>query len=294
MEGKQGEQEDLMREQRSLLRGISKKNAEVGAAAEGITKSYSQTGMIKGVWKAGKEAFSGGVKSNILMGIGATGAGYGISKFIQKDMKKNNMSIDAETGQLQQNSYSDVPPATTSISNNTKKPGIFRRALGPAGSMALGGVFESGELFGYMADKQQAKQMANMTQQRAYGVVNSTLQAIKNPVKWYKGTTMGADGMKSFKSTMSGWFNNIASMGVGGKENVGKFAKGLKNSGNETLSKVGNWMIENPNSANMATAVPLMGVGTLAWTSTQKGTEKAVRAMDSKAYAYRDAKNKQI
>lgn len=291
MEGKQTDQEDLMREQRSLLKGIRKKNASVGAAAEGITKSFAipQMSTVKGVLSAAKGAFGKGIKSNIILGTAMGGSVYAAGKYIQHDMKKSGTEVDPETGMLQQKAYASPMPALKNLYNGAAKV-AGKYHLGTIGmGVAMGGVPLA---LGYKADKQAAQDM----QERTYGYIDGALKTAKamGTKAWWKARPI----VQHPGQTITGFASNMASYGIGGTENIQKFGGNLINIGktqnNKTLTSMGNWIQNHKTAANALSVVPGLAAAKVTWDGSQKLVEKTTRAVDPGAYQYADAKKQQV
>lgn len=296
VEGSMSKQEDLMREQKSLIKKIKRKNPEIGEQAEGITKTFAaipQMGTLKGIAAAAKGAFGKEMKRNVIMGTAMGGSMYVAGKYIQKDMKKNGTHIDPSTGMLEQKSYASIPAlgnlkqgATKALKTAGKISKKYHLGTISAGA-AFGGVPLA---LGYQADKAQARDMQEMTQ-RSYGWVGS---AVKSAKQWIKTKPI----VKHSGQTITGTASNLASFGIGGTKNIQRFGGRLQAMGrvqnNQTLTKMGNWIKENPASANLVSVVPGAVAAKVTWDGSQKLTEKATRAVDPKAYEYQDAKNQQV
>ena len=295
MKGKQSEQEDLMREQRSLLKRIKRKDQSIGESAENITKSFAipQMGTVKGIIGAAKGAFGKEIKRNIIMGGAMGGSIYAANKYIQHDMKKNGTEVDPTTGMIQQKTYANPMPALK---------GLYQRIATPVGKVAkkyhLGTVGMGAAMggvplaLGYQADKQMAQDM----QEKTYGWVDGAVKTAKamGTKQWWKAKPL----FKHPGQTLSGAASNLASFGIGGTKNVQRFGNRLQTMGkiqdNQTLSKMGDWIKDNPVKANLVSIVPGAAAAKVTWDGSQKAVEKITRAVDPKSYEYQDSKNQQI
>lgn len=299
MEGKQEEQAELMREQGRLIKKIKERDANVGKAAEGATKTYSfipSTQTLKGLGRAAKSAFGKSAKSNIIMGTAMAGSVYAANKYIQKDMKKEGMEVGND-GMLQQKSYANPTPALKNLYQGAKK------TLGQAskkyhlGTVSMGAAFGGVPLaLGYAADKQQAKDMQAMTQQKSYGKVDGMLKTAKAMTTkgWWKSRPL----FEHPGRTITGAASNLSSFGMGGTKNIQKFGDKVldigKKQGNSQLTSIGRWVKNNPAAANAAAIVPGAVAAKVTWDGSSKLVEKGARAADPNAYKYQDSKNQQI
>lgn len=284
--------EELMKKQNKKLDKIAKaakSNPEVAQQAVDVVKqkgfainASALSSLGKSVIQAGKGAFGKGMKSNIAVGSAVAGTTYLGGKYIQRDMKKNNMDVD-ENGNLVSKQYA-VP--ASAIMNLKKAGNLVWKNKGTLGiGAALGGA---PLVLGYQADKQQAKDQIEATQ-KEYAIGASALKGL-------------AKGFKAFKAhpgqSTTGFINNMASFGIGGTKNVQKFAAGLSKygsqNGSEMAVKAGDWMMKHKTAANAVTAVPLAGAATLTWDGTTKAANKVGKSVDPDAYKYQDSKNKQI
>lgn len=282
-------QEKLLEDQNNLIRKQNAKIAKLDksqqAAVQGI-KAFAAVGgawnALKGVGSAAKTAFGKDAITNVKMAAGMAGAGYVANKWIQHDMKKSNLDVDADTGQLVQKQY-----GVGSI----------------AGKVAMPAMIAAPAVIGYYADKKQAKDQMNATgQQPTQGQYSrpATLKGIKEKQFGFLGMTWkGLTGMEKAVAMQnkgraaSGVLSNIASFGLMGPNNTAKFASELAGKGGK-LEQAGKWMQNHQTLTNLGAAGVGVGATKLTWDAVQSGTEKGLEKLDPNAYKYQNAKNQQV
>lgn len=266
---------------RSLLRTVG--NTEAGK-------------VVRNIGSAGKATFGKEMASNMMMGAGMAGTTYLAGKYIQRDMKKNNIDV-SEDGNLVTKSYTSVG----SVLGGIKKAGKAAwknkwNTMGTVGmTAAFGGV---PTILGYTADKNAYKdQVAATQEQRQYS--------------WLTGITKGMNALKTHPGkTLSGAASWLATMGMGGTKNVQRFGQQLETMGrtgvisgkgkvingvkSETTAKIGKWIQDNPAKANLASIVPGAAIVGATWDGAQKATEKVAKTVDPNAYKYINSKQQQV
>ena len=262
---------------RSLLRTVG--NTEAGK-------------VVRNIGSVGKATFGKDMANNMMMGAGIGASTYLAGKYIQRDMKKNNLDI-SEDGNLVTKSYT----AVGSVLGGIKKAGkVVWKNKGMIGmSAAFGGV---PTVLGYTADKNAYKdQVAATQEQRQYS--------------WLTGITKGINALKTHPGkTLSGAASWLGTMGMGGTKNVQKFGRSLETMGrtgvisgkgkvingvkSETTAKIGKWIQDNPTKANLASIVPGAAIAGATWDGSQKAAEKVTKTVDPNAYKYINSKQQQV
>lgn len=291
--------QELMREQNKRLEKINKAiNAHPAAATNFSQRSYSGGLLAAGktLFQAGKSAFGKEITNTAIMGGSLAAAGYGVNKFIQHDMKKSGMQFD-EAGNLimKEQQYADVPVSAAAAGKQGGESVLKKVGGKLAGNAFMPTLFAAPTLAGYYAEKNNLKDQMAATggEQRSYSILSGIGKFAKmatKPKEWQIFKTPG--------QTISGTVNNLASLGLGGTERVNKFAQELQKfgekNGNTWLADRGRYLAENKTAANLITAVPLMGVGSLAWSGAENVAKKAFNTVDKNAYQYENAKAGQV
>jgi hypothetical protein len=248
--------------------------------------------VIRNIGSVGKATFGKDMVNNMKLGAAAAGTTYVTGKYIQRDMKKNNMDI-SEDGNLVTKSYA----AVGSVLGGIKKVGkaAWKNKGTIATGAAIGGI---PTVLGYTADKIAYKdQVAATQEQRQYS--------------WLTGMAKGVKALKTNPGkTLSGFASWIGTMGMGGTKNVQRFGRHLETMGktgviggkgkaingvkSETTAKIGKWIQDNPAKANLVSIVPGAAVVSATWDGTQKAAEKVTKTVDPNAYKYINSKQQQV
>lgn len=232
------------------------------------------------VWK-GKSKLIGGT----LMGGSMAAASYATDKYIQKDMKKNNIPLE-KTYAIPGSVMNTVKGAGRVVGKTMKKHGGSI-----AGMAALGSI---PTLLGYSAEKRQYKDQIESTQQRNYAA-----PAVGMAVKRFLtagGNKIGSDLYKKPGETILGTISGFS--GGGGKGGVYKFGHQLnrygKHSGSEWSQKAGKFIMDHPKTS-LAASIPVGGaiIGAT-WGTGEKLVNKTARSLDKNAFKYQDSKNEEI
>lgn len=248
--------------------------------------------VVKNIGSVGKATFGKDMANNMKLGAAAAGTTYIAGKYIQRDMKKNNMDV-SEDGNLVTKSYA----AVGSILGGVKKVGnvAWKNKGTIAFGAAIGGIPTA---LGYKTDKDAYKdQIAATQEQKQYSLLTGMTKAAKalktNPGKTLSGAaswlgTMGMGGTKNVQR----FGRHLETMGktgaIGGK---GKVINGVKS---ETTAKIGKWIQNNPTKANLASIIPGAAIAGATWDGTQKVTEKVTKTVDPNAYKYINSKQQQV
>lgn len=240
------------------------------------------------VWK-GKSKLIGGT----LMGGSMAAASYATDKYIQKDMKKNNIPLE-KTYAIPGSVMNTVKGAGRVVGKTMKKHGGSI-----AGMAALGSI---PTLLGYSAEKRQYKDQIESTQQRNYAApavgmaVKRFLTAGGNKIGSVGRRIKGSDLYKKPGETILGTISGFS--GGGGKGGVYKFGHQLnrygKHSGSEWSQKAGKFIMDHPKTS-LAASIPVGGaiIGAT-WGTGEKLVNKTARSLDKNAFKYQDSKNEEI
>lgn len=295
----------------SVLRNVAKaKNAITGAASTFAQNNPNLVGGLKDVGIAAKKTFGKDAMNNIKMGGLMAGSTYVAGKYIQHDMKKNNMDVD-DSGNLVAKQYTIPGSVMTGLTATGKF--IKNNPKTILGASAMGGV---PVVLQYKADKQMAKDQIEATQEeRQYAAVPISVlrgmvrgkQAIAGIGKNITGAGKKiADGWNEFNShkmqSITGTASQLSSFGMGGTKNIQKFGERLVTLGsgkgggtaNETIKKAGEWIQNHKTAANAISIVPGAIAAKATWDGSQKVVDKIGHTVDSGAYKYTDSKNQQI
>lgn len=314
-------QEELMKEQNRKLEMISeraKSNPQVAGDVQSVLQkspvtehfySLINANTLKNaklfakdlVGIAGKHKDK--VAGFVLSGAGMGAAGYAANKYIQHDMKKNNLEGAMIGEDPQQKAYAI---STGSIMQGVKKAGGFaKKTLAKNWKSSLGwglGLTAAPAILQYQADKSAIKDQINSTnkpvspeqeQQRSYSLMtkgSSILKGIQG-------------GLKTLKShpgkTILGGVSNLTFGGgkAGVKTVAGEMANGQSSWTRKIASKmttVGKNGEVLPTKMALAASIPV-GVGLMSTMNMgQKAVEGTARKLDPNAYKYQDAKNQQV
>ena len=294
------------------------------AKAKGAITSFGKeaAGLASNVGKAGGVTFGKSMAGNVATGVAMGVAGYAGGKFIQHNMKKNNLDTDengnlVQTGQ-QQRAYSALSGISTMgksfgkmVGNNLKKKSTWVMA---------GGFTAVPAVMGYMSDKKQMNDQIAATQQeqqqapqqKAYAAVNpGFIGKVTSAVKNFKPSSLkpGWWDFNKFKAhpaqTMSGFAANVGSFGMMGTKQVQKFGKRLEELGkggtlgkgitgtqNNAAVKVGQFIQNHKTAANLGAIGAGVGLTKLTWDGSQALTKKIGKTLDPGAYKYQDAQDK--
>lgn len=301
----------------------------VGAVGSGLKKTDSKEiidtagrlgkkGKKVTLHKYAKDSTGVGKIGKTLIGLGTggalmSGASYLSDKAITADARKVGMmpkknsanqtsSVPVST---QQRAYA-IPAGTSSVLSKAgtyAKKGIkytFSKKNINKGSVGMAATMAAIPAIGYLSSRAQFKdQIKNQqsvstsvpTQQRAYaipaGAVKSTMGTVG---KFSRKPFKNWDGMK----TITGGAAKFASFGNYGKREIAAYGQRLANGSNKWSKATGNWIVKNPNKANLVGA----GIGTAvvssAWQGGEKLTKKALNKVDKDAYAYEKHQNQQV
>ena len=270
--------QELIKEQNRKLEKLSKVRPEVANVMQ--ERTYGLANVAKDVLKNKglRKELIGSAKIGGLFALGS----YGAQKYIQHDMKKNEL----EPEMLGQNTYSEKPglyqkyisdpfkkhisdPLGKAIPEPVKKVG--KKAGGVGVNLGFGAAFD---LMEYKGDK--AAMMAQKAQTRNFSLGRTIVK-----------------GIASF-----------GSLGLAGNKNMAKLGERMVKEGGVS-GKIGNFMMkhdaagniikgEASNKALIAGIVPGFTVASAPMGAGEKAVELPTRALDPGAYKYKDIKNGKV
>ena len=255
---------------------FNKKNLQ---NAKGLAKDVGKI-----IWK-GKNHLIGGT----LMGGSMAAASYATDKYIQHDMKKNNIPLEK--------TYAAPGSIMKTVKGAGKVLGdAAKKNKGTIGFMAALGSAPT--LIGYSAEKERYRDQVNATQ-RNYAIPGMSSMSMKRLL--VNGRNLGRKIknlpiIKTPGQTILGGISNIS--GGGGRKGVYKFGHQLerygRHSGSEWSQKAGKFIMNNPKTA-LAGSIPV-GAGIMAatWGAGEKMVDKTARTLDKNAFKYQDSKNEEI
>lgn len=283
----------------------------------GLAKDIGKVGF--GMIKNNKKAFYGAAAA------GATAAGikYGVNKFIQRDMKKNNISMNQIAGNRNRQMYLANGATPGQIEQFESQKSYSLRSILPFSTVASTAISEAPNIAGYMGQRKQIlqqrkmqekidrlnKQKSNLQQQqpqqqsvlqKSYSYSASSI--LRSAFDTFKGQNKSGVGLGKRAAI---WGNKAMNFGAelmgGGKGIVKTTGKFLQNqgaqSGNKWTQNAGNWIMANQKKALIGS----LGVGALmakgvaqAGKLGYKATDKALRTVDRNAYTYTDTMSGQV
>lgn len=272
------------------------------AAPAGLIAKGSQVAkdMIRAAGGGGK--IYGKVAGLGLAGLATGGAMYAVDKAQTIDARKIGMM--PKKGEVQQRSYaapssvmSKVVPTMKKLGKLTFSKENLKQAKNWAGFALLPAA---GYVFGDRAQfkgqqREQEKIASQQPQQRSYAFnAASIMKGAKgfvknlNPKNWQITKTPG--------QTTTGFIARGGSMFMIGRKDVADFGKKLMmDPKSSAVSKrVGRWIAENPNKANLGVGLGAGSVLTGAYGAGEKLAKKTAKAVDKDAYAYENFKNQQV
>lgn len=251
----------------NLGKVFNKKNIQ---NAKGLAKDVGKI-----AWK-GKNHLIGGT----LMGGSMAAASYATDKYIQHDMKKNNIPLEK--------TYAALGSIMKTVMGAGKVLGdAAKKNKGTIGFMAALGSAPT--LIGYSAEKKQYRDQVNATQ-RNYAIPG--MSVLKNIGKKIKSLPI----YNTPKETILGGISNMS--GGGGRKGVYKFGHQLerygRHSGSEWSQKAGKFIMNNPKTALVGSIPVGAGVMAATWGAGEKMVNKTARTLDKNAFKYQDSKNENI
>lgn len=258
--------------------------------------------LLKDVAKAGNDAFSDGIASNVATGAVMGVTGYGAGKLIQHNMKKNNLDID-ENGTMYQKSYSVLSGISTALkaANKSITPKITANLKKPSTWLIGAGIGAVPTGLGYIADKSQVGEQIDATkQQRQYSAIGSIFKSgmgfvKENAIKARQGV---ADWTRPIRShpmqTITGAASNLASFGLAGTKNVQKFGDALSKGNSDLAKSAGNWIKNHKSAANAISVLPGAAVAGVTFDGVNNAITKAGKTVDPGAYKYQNSKEQKV
>lgn len=257
-----------------------------------------------GIGKIGKTMIGLGT-----MGAITTGASYAVDKAITADARKVGMMPGKNSPQ--QKAYTvPVNPVMSKIGNYAKKGVKYtfsKKNLLGGGNLLVAG-FAATPAIGYLSSraqyKDQLKQQSNtasqkpatpiVTQQKSYAIpaaaTGSLMKGIKSVGKTLKKPFKNWAGMK----TITGGAASLSSFGNFGRREIQAYGGRLAKGNHAWSKKAGNWILANPNKANLVGA----GIGSVmvggSLNAAEKLSKKAIKAVDKDAFAYEKYQNQQV
>lgn len=272
------------------------------AAPAGLIAKGSQVAkdMIRAAGGGGK--IYGKVAGLGLAGLATGGAMYAVDKAQTVDARRIGMM--PKKGDIQQRSYAAPSSVMSKVVPTMKKLGklTFSKenlsqaknwagfALLPAAGYVLG---DRAQFKGQQ--KEQEKIASKQPQQRSYAFnAASIMKGAKgfvknlNPKTWQITKTPG--------QTTTGFIARSGSMFMIGRKDIANFGnKLMMDPKSSAVSKrVGRWIVENPNKANLGLGLGAGSVLTGAYGAGEKLAKKTAKAVDKDAYAYENFKNQQV
>lgn len=253
------------------------------------------TGLVKDLGTVAYEN-KGVVLGGIATGGVLSGASYLTDRAIQKDMKRSGIPVPKN--EKKQKNYAQVPSSLLS-KESMKKIGskVWGGIKKHKGTMITMGVLGSAPTaLGYLAEKKQLKDQIASTQPKQKTYAIPLWKNIPGYVKKAREAWKNAQIRKTPGQTTLGFLSNVA--GGGGRKGVQKFGQRLqelgKKNGSKYTEKLGNFIIEKPKTALVA-SIPVGGAVTFgAWGLGEKAVKKTAEALDDNAYAYQNSKEQQI
>lgn len=298
----------------------SGKNIKVESGKK-IVDGAGRTGFLKKgrtvkLHKYVKDSTGVGKIGKTLIGLGTggalmSGASYVTDKAITRDARKIGMmpkknSVNQAPMVSEQKAYA-IPAGASSVLSKTgayvKKGAKYtfskKNLKGNAGFAAAFAAFPA---VGYLSSRAQFKDQvksqqaqatpsAVSTQQKAYAIPAGAVKSAMGTVgKFFKKPFKNWDGMK----TITGGAAKLASFNNFGKREIASYGQRLAKGNNKWAKATGNWIVKNPNKANLVG----VGIGTAAvsgaWQGGEKLTKKVLKKVDKDAYAYEKYQNQQV
>lgn len=257
----------------NLGKVFNKKNLQ---NAKGLAKDVGKI-----AWK-GKNHLIGGT----LMGGSMAAASYATDKYIQHDMKKNNIPLEK--------TYAAPGSIMKTVKGAGKVLGdAAKKNKGTIGFMAALGSAPT--LIGYSAEKKQYRDQVNATQ-RNYAIPGMSIKRLLVSGRNLGRKIKNLPIVKTPGQTILGGISNMS--GGGGRKGVYKFGHQLerygRHSGSEWSQKAGKFIMNNPKTA-LAGSIPVgAGIMTATWGAGEKIVDKTARTLDKNAFKYQDSKNENI
>ena len=310
-------QEELMKEQNRKLEMISERAKSSPEVAENVQSVLQKTpekehfysivspSTLKNAKLFAKDliGIAGKHKDKVAgfmaMGAGMGAAGYAANKYIQHDIKKNNLE-DTMIGNSnpEQKAYAI---STGSIMQGVKRAGNFaKKTVAKNWKTSLGwglGLTAAPAILQYQADKKAVTDQINSTQpqdqQREYSVLSkgaSIMKGIQGGFKTLRAhpgkTILGGVSNLTFGGGKSG-VKTIAGEMAGGQSSWTRKLAGKMT----TVGKNGEVL---PTKMALAASIPV-GIGLMSTMNMgQKAVENTARKLDPGAYKYQDSKNQQV
>lgn len=274
------------------------RNVGSGVGKEAVTeKKKNIFGLIKEVpkryktdkyiYRTKRTSTGLGKVGKTLIDLGSSGAaiagtGYVVDKIITRDARKTGMMPKKEA-----DSEKNFSAAGTYVKKGIKYA-VSKKNLKNVGGSAL---FVAGlSLPGYLINKKQYKDQIKSHEgidQKEYSV-NSVLKNIKR--KAMKNAFLRHPGQ-----TITGGLSNLMSFGKFGRKEIKAYGKRLQGKDNGIYAKkLGKYIVEHPNQANLGGALIGAGIVGTAFTTGDKIIRNTVKHLDEDAYAYENYKNKPV